>query len=290
MEIKYILFIVVSAFFHAFYNYLMRRSGGSRTFLLWMFTAASLIATVVTAVRGDYRDIPWAYVPYILGASSFYILYQVFVAKSYEQGNISANYPLTVLSPIFIPFWAFLFLGERISFLTGMGIMVTVAGAVLVKLNAFNRAELKKMFTFNRDYVGARFALGASFVYSFGAVFDKSKIAHFSLSIYLFFLLYFMTLQLLVYHSVIRRKPFLSYIKSHWKPVLIGGIVVNLSFYTFRIALKVVPVSITVPVRQVAVVFAILLGVFSLKEKISPGKLLGSAVIIAGIILVNMGY
>lgn len=289
MRFEFLLYIVVSAFLHAFYNFLMRRSGGSRIFLMFMFTVAGLTAAGIAMVTGNFKNIPWHNVPYIYGASFFYILYQILVSKSYEYGKISTHYPLTVLSPVFIPIWAFFLLAEKISFITGAGIIITIVGAFMVKLDSFTWTEVKKVFRLSKKYKGARFALAASLMYSFGAIFDKSRIASFNIVTYIGFILFFMGLNLNIYTFIIRRQSVKSYLPKHWQFILLGGLTVFLSFFTFRVALKEVMVSVAVPVRLISIVFAILLGIIILKERPDIKKLIGSLVIIGGIILVNLG-
>ena len=289
MRTEYLIYIILSAFLHAFYNFLMRKSGGSRAFLVCMFTVGGLTAAAIVIATGNYKNIPWHNVPFIYGASFFYILYQVFVSRSYELGKISTHYPLTVLSPVFIPIWAYFLLSEKISFITGAGILITIIGAFMVKLNSFTWIEIKKMFKLNKDYRGARFALAASLMYSFGAIFDKSKISSFNIVTYIGFILVFMSANLIIYSIVWERQSFKSYFPKHWIFILLGGITVFLSFFTFRVALQEVMVSIAVPVRLISIIFAVLLGIILLKEKPDIKKLIGSLVIIGGIILVNLG-
>jgi len=186
LAFEFIGFIVLSAFLHAFYNFLMRKANGDEGFLLTMFLVATGVAAFMAVLTGGLAAIPWRQLPYVYGASFFYIQYQILVSKAYESGNISTLYPLTVLSPIFIPIWAFFFL-------------------------------------------------------------------------------------------------------SDWKAGILGGLTVYFSFLLFRVALKEVFVSLAVPVRQVAIVFAILLGVLFLKEKIEPRNVFGSVIIVLGIVLINAG-
>jgi drug/metabolite transporter (DMT)-like permease len=284
----YILMIVISAFLHAFYNFMMRKAGGSKGFLLTMFLMTAGISIVVAAST-ERLAIPWNHLPYVYGASLFYVLYQVLVSKSYETGNISALYPLTVLSPIFIPFWAFILLSESISILTGIGILVTVIGAICVNLRSVSLQEFRKIFQLHGDYRGARFALGASFMYSFGAILDKSRIAYFPLGTYLSLILCFMAVNMALYWSFSEKQALPAVVRTYWKSGLLGGITIYLSFLFFRVALKQVFVSLAVPVRQVAIIFAILLGILFLKEKMKTSNLIGSLVIILGIILINAG-
>jgi uncharacterized membrane protein len=289
VSFQYICFIVISALLHAFYNFMMRKAGGSKGFLLTMFVMATGVSFGVAVLTGKLSDVAWSHLPYVYGASFFYMFYQVFVSKAYEAGNISALYPLTVLSPIFIPIWAFLLLSESISFLTGIGILVTVVGAVCINLRSASLQEFKKLFQFHRDYRGARFALGASFMYSFGAIFDKSRIAFFPLATYLAIILCFMAVNMAFYWHFSEKGPLAPVVRAHWKSGLLGGITLYLSFLFFRVALKEVYVSLAVPVRQVAIVFAILMGILFLKEEIRASNLVGSLMIILGVILVNAG-
>ena len=290
MSLRYIWFIVISALLHAFYNFLMRKASGDEGFLLTMFVVATGVAAAIAVLTGGLAAIPWRHLPYVYGASFFYIQYQILVSKAYESGNISTLYPLTVLSPIFIPIWAFFFLSETISFVTGAGIVLTVVGATLAKIQAVTLQEFKKIIRFHKEYAGARFALGASFVYSFGAIFDKSRIASFSLTSYLFFIIGFMTVNMIVYWHFWKKQTIVPVVVNYWKAGILGGLTVYFSFLLFRVALKEVFVSLAVPVRQVAIVFAILLGVILLKEKIEPRNVFGSLIIILGIVLINAGF
>ena len=76
---------------------------------------------------------------------------------------------------------------------------------------------------------------------------------------------------------------------TYGKVGILGGLIFYFSNFFFRVALKAVYVSLAVPVRQVAILFAILLGVLFLKEKIGRRAVIGSIIIILGIILINAG-
>ena len=289
MKIEFLLFLILSAFLHAFFNLLMRRAGGSRLFLFGMIASAAVFSILLTFFTGEFHEIPWQYAPYVFGAGLFYVLYQVMVSKAYESGEISRYYPLTVLSPVFIPIWAYLFLSERISLAAGAGIAITLIGAMIVKLDRLSLAEFRKMFRFSKEYRSARFALAASFFFSIAAVMDKSKLSHFDLNPYHAILLTSMTLNLLIYFVLLEKQPLSQLAREKWFPMLTGGVTILLSFIFFRVALKEVDVSLAVPVRLSSVIFAIMLGVFFLKERFRLSNLTGSLVIIAGVVLVSLG-
>lgn len=289
MKLVYVVFIVISAFFHALYNYLMRRSSGNRLFLLGMFISASAISILFAIFFGHLDKEGVFNVIIIYLASAFYVLYQYFVSRAYEKGEISKVYPLTVLSPVFIPIWAFLILDEQLSLMSITGIIIAISGAFLIKLNNIDISEMIKVFKLNKKYMTARFALIASLMYSIGSVLDKAKIASFSLPVYVCLILSFMTVNMFILFTLLGDKTLSVYSGGHNLWMILGGLLVFLSFISFRVALKDVPVSIAVPVRQTSIVFATVFGICLLKEKLTPNKLFGSFLIILGVYIVNLG-
>jgi drug/metabolite transporter (DMT)-like permease len=288
MDIAFLLLITASGFFHAFYNFLMRRSQGSRMFLTGIFTVGAILSWLVTLLSGTPFVIPQnAFVLNVLAASFFYALYQIFVSQAYERGDIALVYPLSMLSPLFIPLLALVFLSEVIPFGVWLGICVTIAGSLLVQLNAVSFAEIRKIVFFSRDYRAARWAFAASFMYAIGSVFDKSRIGEFNLLVYMNLILTFMSVMLLTYSALFERQAVGRFFSRHFKPVLIGGASLFLSFLLFRYALQHIYVSIAVPVRLSSIVFAVLLGVFVLREKITRKKLAGVAIVILGILFIQ---
>jgi len=289
IKIEFLFYIVLSAFLHSFYNFLMKKNSGERKYLYAIFIVAALISLAASAFSQGYRNVAWNNVPYIYGAAFFYVLYQEFANKSYQSGSMTTNYPLTVLSPLFIPIWAYFLLFERISFLAVAGICVTVLGAVAVQLESFSGSDIKKMFKLNRDFKGAGYALTASLMYSFGAILDKSRVASFPITTYLSLIVGFMALNMTIHMLFSDRAGFFPYVRNNWKTVIAGGIILFCSFLFFRLALPEINVSIAVPIRQVSIIFAVLLGAFGLKEGLKPVKIAASLIIICGVALISIG-
>lgn len=287
MKPEYLVLITASGFFHAFYNFLMRRSQGSRLFLTGIFCFGAAISLLVTAMSDVPLEFPVEAVSYVFAASFFYVFYQIFISFAYERGEIAVVYPMAMLSPLFIPLLALFFLSEVIPFSVWVGICITIAGTILVQLNFVSLAEIKKMLLFSKDYRAGRLALVASFVYAIGSVFDKSRIGEFNILIYINFILVFMSLLLVAYSMMFEKAQIIPYFVKNFRTMLIGGVLLFLSFLTFRIALQHVYVSIAVPVRLSSIIFAVMFGFFVLKEKLSRNKIVGIAIVIAGILLVQ---
>lgn len=288
MEIIYLGLILLSALAHSFYNFLVHKSGGSRLFLLLMFVVAAIAASMVYGLFYEPFVLPFKTFVIIYTASLFYILYQVFVSKSYELGEISRLYPLSVLSPVLVPLWAMLFLHESLSFGIVAGIVLSTAGAMIMKLKTLRKLEFADFFTKRNLYAGAGYALMASLMYSFGAVLDKSSVGLFNLVPYLWVLLLCMTINLVLYTIFFERTVFFDFSSISWPRLAIAGIAAYISFFTFRAALQHVPVSVAVPIRTSSIAFALLLGIVFLGEKINTIKILGISTIALGIVIINI--
>ena len=288
MEIRFVLLILASAFMHAFYNLLMIKAKGNRTFLTQMFLVAFLCATIFSIIFREFHTILITDLLIIIGAAFFYVLYQVFVAKAYQYGNVSTNYPLTVMSPVFVPIWAAIFLHESPRFTAIIGIVFTVLGAVVIKSNRMKLGDFKTLFSKSDATKGIIFALTASLLYSFGSILDKARIASLSLPFYLFILLSAMTFGMVLYTLVFEKEPIFSKFKTQWWLVIIGGCAMFASFYFFRDALVHLPVSVAVPVRLTSILFGLIFGCFILKERLTITNWIGALLIIFGIVLVTL--
>ena len=77
--------------------------------------------------------------------------------------------------------------------------------------------------------------------------------------------------------------------QANWKLILISGPILMASFIAFRYGLKMAPVSYAVPVRQVSILFGVLLGMLFLKESYGRIRLASAALILAGAFLIKFG-
>ena len=74
----------------------------------------------------------------------------------------------------------------------------------------------------------------------------------------------------------------ISEIKSSWKKISVAGAGSLVSYLAVLFALKLTSVSYVVTGRALSLLFAAILGVLFLKEKISPMRILGAALMILG--------
>ena len=68
-----------------------------------------------------------------------------------------------------------------------------------------------------------------------------------------------------------------------------SGPILMASFIAFRYGLKMSPVSYAVPVRQVSILFGVLIGMIFLKESYGRIRLGSAALILVGAFLIKFG-
>lgn len=290
MPIIAISLIILSGFFHATYNLLIKRSLYKQIFLAVIFIMAAIILGIGIALlsslelfMSNLRAIPYAFF-----ASSMYALYQLFTSKAYEMGDISLVYPLTMLSPLFIPIWAYVTLGEKISLIGFLGILFLSFGAYIIQLKSLILKDvLHPIFSVLRDRA-VQLALLAALFYSIGVTFDKAGLEGADVFIYVWFIISFMAAWFLLYSIISKRFQLLAELKKSWKWMVLGGVVVAASFLTFRFALKVSLVSYAVPIRQSSVLFGVFYGIILLKEEFGKIRFIASIIIISGIWLLSV--
>ncbi len=229
----------------------------------------------------------------ILAALSavFFTLYQIYTGKAYalSEGDLSITYPLSITAPLYIPFLAYVFIGERISLTMFLGIFITMIGTYIIQLNtSIKNISLKKV-DFTKKHI--RYAAFAGFIYSFGAIVDKIGVGKENFFIYTYWVVVFMFVYMslnILRQKELRKKIFVCHKESLFK-VLSGGVIMTLSFLSYRFAMETTAISAVAGVRQISSLFGVLMGIFLLKEPYGPLRFLATTFIVAGIILIKMG-
>jgi len=290
METTALLLIVFSAFMHALWNLLVKKSRDKTIFIWWMFVSAFSMMTLVGLATE--RVLPPLTPRYLLLASAAaccFVLYHWATGRAYREGDLSMTYPLAQTSMLYVPIWGVLFLDENLNSVGLAGILLIIAGAYCIQLRQFSFNEIFRPFSsLNNRSVQA--ALFAGLIYSVGALIDKVGVntysAYYFTYVLVFFMLCIMSLNLL---RPCYRGRVLAEFKNSRTLVLWSGPVMLASFLSFRYGLQMAPVSYAVPVRQVSLLIGVLIGIFWLGETCGRIRLASASLILFGVLLVWHG-
>jgi drug/metabolite transporter (DMT)-like permease len=281
--------IVFSALMHALWNLLVKRSRDKTVFIWWMFLFASSLMMLSLLVVAPF-PVP---APRVVGLAAVgavcFMLYHLFSGRAYRGGDLSMIYPLAQTAMFWVPIWGILLLGEKVSILGVTGIGLILFGAYSIQLRALAWAEVIRPFRNLRD-PAVLAALAAGFVYSIGAVIDKTGVMLFPPFYFTFMLVIFMTLFMTL--NIMRPKyrgRIMAEFRNSRHMVLVSGPVIMASFLSFRYGLQLAPMSYAVPVRQVSLLIGVLIGVLFLGEACGRIRFTAAVLILCGAALVRLG-
>lgn len=279
-----LILIIFSALMHASWNLLVKQSRDKTIFIWWMFLCSwSLMSIFVFTSGKSLPDLSLRSLSLAAAAAVCFVLYHWFTGFAYREGDLSMTYPLAQTAMLYVPIWGVLLLGESLTVVGGLGILLIIIGAYCIQLRSLSAGELLRPFSqlTNRS---VQAALLAGFVYSIGAVIDKTGVDNYSAYhftyVLVFFMLGFMSLNLL-------RPSYRGRVSKEWHHsralILWSGPVMLASFLSFRFGLQLSPVSYAVPVRQVSLLIGVLIGLLFLREPFGRIRLLSSGLILLGV-------
>ena len=282
--------ILFSGLMHALYNMLIKRSRNKTVFIWWLFVSSTGLFTLALPILPGSFPRPDFIVIFLGGGGAFcFVLYHLFAGRAYRSGDLSMAYPLTQSGMLYLPLWGFWLFGEDLSVIGLSGIFLVMAGAYLVQLQHLSTTEMLRPFRTLVDQ-SVQAALAAGFVYSLGAIIDKSGVEHYS-PLYFTYILVVCMLAIMTVNLLrpCHRMAVLPEWRENRLLILLGGPLMMGSFLTFRYGLALSPMSYAVPVRQVSVIVGVLLGVVFLRESCGRIRFAAAMLILAGVSLIRFG-
>ncbi len=284
--------VILSALFHSGYNLLIKVSDEKTLYMWSIFSVAVTAGWVVGCLMvPGFLEIKPAVLLFAALSAAFFTSYHLSAARAYaaDEGDLSLSYPLTTLAPVFIPFWAYMLLGDRFTIKVIAGIIIATVGTYCIQLKFGPQRVRFRSLGFGSEAV--RFALLASFLYSFGGISDKigvNQSGFYMFTVWLMTMIFIYFTSVVVLNKRIRHRALHCY-RHYPLRVLLGGTLLFFSNISYRFGLEVTDVSYAAGVRQCATLFAVLMGVFLLKEPYGLFRFLSGLIIAAGIVLIKLG-
>lgn len=291
--------VLASAGGHASWNLLLKRAQRQEVFVWWLsaFAMAALLpVAIVIALRTPLELVGlW----YVAGSALVHICYFLFLGRSLARSDLSLVYPIARgFGPGLAPALAVLTLGESVSLAGWAGIGGIVAGIYLMAWWGRVRLQLPLRRPWSRpdfsrlgrgNAAGIGYALLTGLCIALYTIVDKQGVAHINPFLYLYLMTAGVAVGMLPY--IIRNHGWRA-IAEEWRserlaiPAASG--LVYLAYGLALTALRISEVSYVAPAREVGMLFALALGALVLRERITPGRLAGAALIGAGLAVITV--
>ena len=278
------LLVLASAVSHASWNFLLKRSQHKVAFL-WSMAGVSFVAFLVpAAVFAAIDGVSARGVVFGLTSGVLHAAYGVSLARGYQIGDLSAVYPVSRgMGPALIPLVAVLLLDESVSPGAGVGIALVVLGVLFIQSEAERFADLTRPLRgLGRPAIVIALLTGA--LITTYSVWDKASLEYlapvtlnqFSMSGYV------VLLAPLAFQA--RGVPLRAEWRERGWSIVAAGLLAPLAYIFVLVALTTSRISYVAPAREVGIVLGALLGVVLLGEGYGPVRLLGSGLIVAGVV------
>jgi len=273
--------VIASAFFHATWN-LFAKESEDKLLFLWCVLGAGGLVFLPILLLGPWPALPREGWGYILASGAIHASYYSFLAQAYDRGDLSLVYPLARGSgALLVVVPAALVIGERPSGLGLLGIGSIVLGLLLLHQSPGGRLDLLR-----GAHVPRALCTGATIAtYStvdklgVGVVHPLTFVVYFHLTSFVL---------LAPWILLTRGQRLLVDLSRQRGRVLIAGGFQNLSYGLVLTAMTLANVSYVVAAREVNVIIGAMLGAWRLREGRPGHKLVASAFVAAGLIMIGL--
>ena len=276
--------VIGSAFLHATWNFLLKRSDHKVAFLWLMGSVALTVMAVPAVVIVAVNGISWAGIAFGGVTTVLHGLYGIALARSYHLGDLSKVYPIARgMGPVIVPVAAVAFLAEDISIVAGIGIVFVAIGIYVVHLESGLLSDLRRPLTvLSRPETRIAFITGA--LIATYSVWDKAALDHLSpVTVNAFTLVGWV----LVLAPVALFSGGVQVVRSEWRShgrsVVVAGALAPLGYLMVLAALTTSQISYVAPAREVGIVLGAGMGVMLLGEGFGASRIVGAALIVAGV-------
>ena len=283
-----VVLVLISAFAHASWNMMVRRSGTPELTNWLMATSGAILASPLALYLFFTRTtdpIGWVF---IFGTVVLHIAYFFTLGRAYKYGDLSVVYPVARgLGLALIPLIGVTVLAESVSVLAGFGIAAIFVGVVTV--GSSSGAGLKvwlKPRTLLADR-GVLFAVMTGLLIAAYSTLDKRGVEHVEPIFYMFMLSLGGSIGMLpLIGRSYSRSDFTGEVRNNWRIGLVGGALQFLAYGLVLSAFRLSPVSYVGPFRELGIVFGVVLAIVILRESVTRNRAVGAVTIGVGALLV----
>lgn len=280
--------VLVSALFHAGWNYLLKRSDRKIVFIWWFQLLSLFIYLPAFLYYYPKNPIPPAGWACIVATGLIHAAYFWFMGGAYQRGDFSMVYPLARGSgPLFVPILAMVLLREEVSALGMAGIALIIGGIYCVHLRAFSTSAFLEPFRALRGGASL-WALLTGLSIAVYTLVDKVGVTlvYPVVYIYCMFLITWLTLTPWI---LLRERCFLApEWRRHTGPIFIVAFLSGFTYLMVLFALQISKVSYVAAVREVSIILSAYLGIVWLGERHGRQKLVGAILITAGVVAIGL--
>ena len=292
MTLTAVVLVLISAAAHAYWNYLLKRAGGTRAFIALSKAAEAVVflpVALVLAWRAPAGALAGVW-PFILIGTAFVLAGYVTLGAAYRVGDLSFIYPIARGGALlFLPPLGWQAFGERVGPLGWIAIVAILAGVVVMQLPALRREAWGELASHLRG-PATLLALLMALILGTSTIWDKHAVR--SVSLWAYFYGYTACAGA-GYLAWVARAEGVPAVRAEWRAhrgaAVTVGVLNTVSYGLALLALRTGGSTYVVGLRQVSIAVGVWLGARLLGEHVSAPRRLGVALLLGGCLLMAWG-
>ena len=283
-----ILLVLLSAGMHALRNFFNKKASDKQAFVWWyevfglIFFTPLFIFTLLQEGTNTHISIAFIFL-----SGFVHFVYWYFLTKALDRGDLSLIYPIMRSSPALVLIFSIAILGENVSVIGVIGILLVAIGVYTINMESLVLSKLLQPFravTWDRAIQFAFLTLFSAAAYTL-----VDKIAVSQMHPVLFAYIY-PWISLGLFSGYIFKAKSTEIVKKEWAlhkgSILVCGVLSIFGYFLILLAFTMERMSYVAGLRQLSIVFAVLLGGHLLKEKNKKIRIASAIIIFLGAYLI----
>ena len=268
--------ILFAAFLHALWNIIIKSLDYSLAGIAVKVFFQSIIFFPIIFFVPFPEGITWFYI-----TCSFLLhsLYFILLGSMYDRKDLTFIYPVARgCAPIFVTILSFIFLKDIIPFFGLVGILIICVALLLISFSNFNTKV---------DFKTIGISIFIAFLISIYTFSDGAGVRSVDNSLSFIVWNFFLGGWISIGYVYLTKREDLFSLKIKDLILILSATIVSFTAYAIIIwSMKYEPFGIVASMRESSIIFAPLLGLIFLKEKISPIRIISSILFFLGVVFI----
>ena len=222
--------------------------------------------------------------PWIVASVIFHMGYKLSLIRAYAAGDLAQTYPLARgTAPLLTTIGAIFLVSEIPSGFAIIGIVLLSVGTFLMSFRGHAKLSVPNRTAVGFALLTSVFIAGYTLTDGNGARLAQTASSY---AAWLFLCDGLWSLALALY---LRGPAILPAIGKEWKAGIVTGFLSAAAYWIAMWAMTKAPIASVAALRETSILFAMLISVFALKEKLTGWRLAAALSIVAGVIALRLG-
>lgn len=278
MSLSIFIAILCAALLHASWNALVKNSSDKIQGMLVLTLTHGCLGVVIACFVEIPKIEAW---PWLLASVLFHVIYQCLLALAYNHGSLSRVYPIARgTAPLIVLLVSFLFLEDILVTMEILGILILGLGIFGMAQGVFSNHESLKLLPY--AFGSAIATAGYTLSDGIGARISEHATSYIA---WLFILTVpvFIPLAILLKGFIVMKIPLKT-----WRVGSAAGVFSFLSYWVAIWAMTKASIPLVAALRETSILFAVLIGTFIFKEKITKQKTIAALFIVSGLVVMRL--